>query len=188
MIPLFNSFVFLCFAFGFQLVTDAAFNCRLPRGCRERDVDRLTNTFGVRNWYSYERGIRCDVRDKNNNYEFQLPNGTHPPVLSPNDRWCHIANESKMSTIFEIKWPARANSTLHSRFNLTNLFVYLGFFDKRVNFHFINLKTFEINLFKNRSHLERTSPNAMSLISSRLSFQDGNRLIRTCDDLINING
>lgn len=162
--------------------TSCAFNCRLPRGCREQDVDLMTNGLGVQNWYSFIRGIRCDVNDK---FVFMIPEGKRPPVLVPNDRGCHMNANLSLNAIIEIKWPANSNSILNTRFNLSNFFAYFDFFDSGFNFHLINLKGFEVNLFENRSSLSRSSPIALSLISSSFNFHHAERLVRSCDDLTN---
>lgn len=165
-----------------------AFNCRLPRSCRVQDVDRLTNNLGNDNFYSIVEGIRCDLNAK---FEFDFRNvkilnasQTQTPILNEIDKWCAI-DKNNSDAIIEFKWPTGSESILLPLFNIQNLLSYLSYFQSYVNFHFINLKGFELSLFRDRALLPRTSPKSLSIISSTVSFYANGVLMKTCDEITN---
>ena len=165
-----------------------AFNCRLPRSCRVQNVDRLTNNFGIDNFYSIAEGIRCDLNGK---FEFDFRNvkivnasQIQTPLLNENEKWCAIDKKNSIA-IIEFKWPAGSDSLLKPRFNMQNLLSYLTYFKSSANFHFINLKGFEVSLFQDRSLLPRTTPRSLSIISSTVSFYANGVLLKTCDEILN---
>ena len=163
------------------LIPALAFNCKLPISCEVNNVHYQVNYLGNEKTAIQIQGIQCNIRDE----KFQFHYSMQTPLIAS----CQIHDDKEKQTI-EIRF--HKYLILSERFNFTSLLKYGRLFEANMNFNFVNLKGFELDIAdKLDSSLHFLTTDYFfyfNCIKCRIEFYSKNRPIKTCQNIIDSNG
>ena len=155
------------------------FNCKLPFGCEINDVQFIIDYSGNEKTSMGFPGVLCDIRNETFRFDYPIPS----PILKD---WCHVSSNVKITyDIIEFRFPT--NFILSKQFNYHEIFNYMWYFKYFVDFNFVSLKGFELDITNNQNLINRRFRNNHFLfqcIRCKIEFYSNGRHIKTCQDII----
>ena len=156
------------------------FNCELPMGCEINDIHYHVNYFSKEKTAIEIQGIRCNVLDENFQFNYSMKyNSTIKP--------CRIYSIKRKQTI---EFRFHRDFIFGKWFNISNFLNYGSLFRSNINFNFVNLKGFDLNVIDSNFNPSFRNLTAdffyyFNCINCKIEFYSNGRPIKTCQEITN---
>ena len=156
------------------------FNCELPIGCEIKDIHYHVNYFSKEKTAIEIQGIQCNVLDENFQFNYSMK---YNSSLEP----CQFYDDTVEQTI-EIRF--HRDFIFGKWFNISNFLNYGSLFRSNINFNFVNLKGFDLNVIDNNFNSSFRNLTAdffyyFNCINCKIEFYSNDRPIKTCQEITN---